>query len=373
MVQFGLGGVGRALIGQVLAAGERYPWLRYVGLGDRSGFLWRPTGWSAGELRDLLTAKTAGASLRQAWNAGPQAAGVFIHERLERGPAIVEPLLTVAGAGGLAVVDVTAERNTYPALLAARVAGAHLILCNKWPLAEDQERYDALLTAGTGRLQYETTVGAALPVLSTLDNLLLTGDTVQEIQAAISGTLGFVTSQIEAGRPFSAALRDAQTLGYTEPDPRDDLGGTDARRKALILARKLGMRGNMSDIMVESLVPPGLESVPLTEFWNGLRDVDAQYAARVAEAHAAGRVLRFLALVSRDGAQVGLQAVPRGGLAGSLTGTESLFVFKTARYGDQPLAVRGRGAGADITAAGVLADILAITPGRTARAGRTGR
>lgn len=368
IVQFGLGGVGRALIGQVLAAGDRYPWLRYVGLGDRSGFIWRPDGWSAGELRDLLAAKAGGASLRQAWSAGRQAAGVFSQERLERGAAIVEPLLTTAAGGGLTVVDVTAERNTYPALLAARAAGAHLVLCNKWPLAEEQDRYDALLAGGPGRLQYETTVGAALPVLSTLDGLLLAGDEVQEIQAAISGTLGFVTSQIEAGQPFSAALREAQTRGYTEPDPRDDLGGTDARRKALILARKLGLRGNMSDITVESLVPPGLESVPLAQFWDGLRSVDAQYAARVATAHAAGQVLRFLALVSRDEAQVGLQAVPRDGLAGSLTDTESLFVFKTRRYGDQPLAVRGRGAGAEITAAGVLADILAITPGRTARA-----
>ena len=374
IAQLGLGQVGRALIGHYLDAAGRYPWLRYLGLGDRSGFVWRPGGWGRAELRELLAAKAAGYSLRQFWTGLRNAEGEFVQERLDRGPGLVTRFAATWAGGSAVLVDVTAERNTYAAVLAARQAGAHLVLCNKWPLAEDQARYDALFASGPGRLLYETTVGAALPVISTLDTLLLAGDEVAEIQAAISGTLGYVTSRIEAGEPFSVALRDAQTQGYTEPDPRDDLGGVDARRKALILARKLGQRLDMADVRVESLVPPGLESVPLAEFWTGLREVDPAYAARVDAAAARGNVLRFLAVIDADGARVGLAEVPRAGLAGSLTGTESLFVFKTRRYGDQPLAVRGRGAGAGITAAGVLADILAIHPARAARVlhGRTG-
>jgi homoserine dehydrogenase len=368
IVQTGLGQVGRALIGQALAASERYPWIVYRGVGDRSGLVWRPQGWTPQELTDLLRAKDAGLSLRQYWNGRGAAEGVFVNERFDRGAAIVQPLAAAVAAGeDVALVDVTAERNAYAATLAARQAGAHVVLCNKWALAEDQARYDALLQAGPGRLQYETTVGAALPVLGVLDNLLRTGDEVTEIQAAISGTLGYVTSAIERGVPFSVALREAQALGYSEPDPRDDLGGIDARRKALILARKLGMRLDMADVAAASLVPEGLERTPLDAFWEGLRAQDADYAARVAAAAARGAALRFLAVINREGARVGLVEAPLDGLAGSLRGTESLFVFKTRRYGDQPLAVRGRGAGADLTASGVLADILAIHPERAAR------
>jgi homoserine dehydrogenase len=194
----------------------------------------------------------------------------------------------------------------------------------------------------------------------TLDRLLASDDKVTAIEAAISGTLGFVCSEIENGTAFSAALERAQSLGYTDPDPRDDLAGVDARRKALILARKLGMRLNMGDVEVESLVPQGLEDVTLDEFRERLPEADAWYMERVDMAAARGGVLRFLARIDGDGAKVSLQEVPKASIAGGLVGTESLFVFHTTRYGDSPIAVRGRGAGAEITAAGVLADIVTL-------------
>ncbi|HUS17064.1 MAG TPA: bifunctional aspartate kinase/homoserine dehydrogenase I, partial [Chloroflexia bacterium] len=359
IVQLGLGGVGQALIGHVLALGPRYPWLRYTALADRSGVAWQPGGWTADGLRALLAAKGEGRALCDAWPGLPANEGRFIPAGRDL-PAAVLPALTATGPGGSVLVDVTAERGIYPTVLAARAAGAHVVLCNKWALAEPQDRYDALLAAGPGRLLYETTVGAALPVLSTLDGLLQTGDEVTEIQASISGTLGYVTSRITEGIPFSTALREAQEQGYTEPDPRDDLAGIDARRKALILARKLGMRLDMADLRVDSLVPPGLEDVPQTAFWEALPAVDGAYARRAAVAHARGDVLRFLATIDGSGARVGLEEVPLASLPGTLTGTESLFVFHTRRYGAQPLAVRGRGAGAELTAAGVLSDLLTL-------------
>jgi homoserine dehydrogenase len=227
-------------------------------------------------------------------------------------------------------------------------------------LAEPIDLYDALVQGGSGRFLYETTVGAALPVINVLDGLLQTGDEVTAIDAAISGTLGYLSTQIQAGVPFSTALAEAQALGYTEPDPRDDLGGVDARRKALILARKLGMRLNMADIEVESLVPRGLDDISLRDFWQQLPSADPLYQAKVADAVSRGNVLRYLARIDASGASVALREVPIASLAGGLTGTESLFVFHTRRYGEQPLAVRGRGAGAVITASGVLGDVLRL-------------
>ncbi|MFL5731801.1 MAG: hypothetical protein ACJ78Q_01260, partial [Chloroflexia bacterium] len=361
IVQVGLGGVGQALVEQYLALTDRYPWLGYAGLADRSGLcLMLPGGWPAQELRAALEAKRRGEQLE-----------TFARER--EGQASFVPaaasglpdLGAFAGAGDVlaaetVVVDVTAERAAYDLMLAARQWGAHIVMCNKWALAEPTERWEALLGAGKGKMLYETTVGAALPVIGTLDRLLDTDDEVKSIEAAISGTLGFVCSEIQRGVAFSTALADAQARGFTEPDPRDDLGGIDARRKALILARKLGMRMDMGDVRVESLVPQGLEAVGLDEFWRRLPEADAGYAARVAESKERGNVLRFLARIDESGASVGLAETPENSLAGSLNGTESLFVFHTRRYGDQPLAVRGRGAGAEVTASGVLADILQI-------------
>jgi homoserine dehydrogenase len=338
---------------------SRYPWLGYAGLADRSGLCLMPGGWPEEELRAALETKRRGDTLME---FARQREG---QARFVPASASGLPDLRAVFAGGglareIAVVDVTAERAAYDTLLAARRRGAHVVMCNKWALAEPMDRYEALLNAGDGRMLYETTVGAALPVIGTLDRLLETGDEVHRIEAAISGTLGFVCSEIQRGAAFSAALAAAQTNGYTEPDPRDDLAGVDARRKALILARRLGARMDMEDVQAQSLVPAGLEGVSLDEFWRRLPEADAEYAARVAEAAARGNVLRFLARIEGGGASVGLAETPLDSLAGSLSGTESLFVFHTRRYGDQPLAVRGRGAGAELTASGVLGDILSL-------------
>jgi len=137
LVQMGLGQVGRSLIRQALAAGERYPWLVYRGAADRSGLVWRPQGWTRQDLTDLLRAKDAGQSLRQYWNGRGAAHGVFVNERFDRGAASVQPLAAAVAAGeDMALVDVTAERNAYAATLAAREAGAHVVLCNKWSLTK---------------------------------------------------------------------------------------------------------------------------------------------------------------------------------------------------------------------------------------------
>jgi homoserine dehydrogenase len=245
--------------------------------------------------------------------------------------------------------------------LSLRKAGHHIVLANKWPLAVPYPQYLDLWRSGDGFLLHEVTVGAALPIIRTLENLVATGDVIHDITASISGTMGYVTSAIQSGASFSQALSQAAQMGYTEPDPRLDLGGVDARRKALILARKIGEPIDLEDVSVTSLVPPELEKVSLDEFWARLLGEDARLRDLVEEAAGKGEVLRYLANIRPGSApHVGLVSVPADSVFASTRGTESLFAFSTSRYNEQPLVIRGQGAGGELTAGGVLADILSM-------------
>jgi len=160
------------------------------------------------------------------------------------------------------------------------------------------------------------------------------------------------------GRSFSEAVRTAMDLGYTEPDPRDDLCGLDVARKGLILGRLLGYSGELTDVAIESLVPESLRDVSKEEFLAQLPSIDETWERLVKEARDRGEVLRYRARATRGGVRVGLVGVPIGSPLGSLDGTDNLFVFTTARYRERPLVVSGPGAGAEVTAAGVLGDLL---------------
>jgi homoserine dehydrogenase len=160
---------------------------------------------------------------------------------------------------------------------------------------------------------------------------------------------------LSAGRPFSEAVREAMARGYTEPDPRDDLSGRDAARKGLILGRLLGYRG--APPKAEDLVPARLARLSLPEFLERLRSLDEDWARRVKREAAAGRVLRYLVVATKRSVRAYLAAVPAASPAGSLSGTRNLVSFTTRRYRDEPLVVTGPGAGAEVTAAGILNDI----------------
>ncbi len=228
---------------------------------------------------------------------------------------------------------------------------------NKKPLSAAWVEFTELTAHGETR--YEATAGAGLPVIATLQGLLDSGDTLARIEAAMSGTLGYLCSELEAGAPLSAAVRAAHRLGYTEPDPRDDLSGADVARKALILARTCGLPWEMSDIQAEPWFPSDLAAVSREEFMARLEELDGPFAERVAAARARGAALRYVATVTPAGASVGLRAVPADHPLASLRGPDNLFSFTTARYAERPLVVRGPGAGQAVTAAGVLADIVA--------------
>jgi aspartokinase/homoserine dehydrogenase 1 len=199
-----------------------------------------------------------------------------------------------------------------------------------------------------------------LPILDTYRKLVESGDRVSKIEGCLSGTLGFLLTEVEKGRPFSRSLRLAMERGYTEPDPRDDLSGADVGRKALILARLLGFGGEPGDVEVESLVPPRLRKIPRARFLERLEELDPAWEERVSRARSRRRVLRYLASVTRRRIQVRLAEVEPVSPFAGLSGTDNQVAFTTRRYRTNPLVIQGPGAGLAVTAAGIFNDVAEL-------------
>jgi|SRR5687768_2512755 len=350
----GKGNVGKALLRQL--SDMKAPFrqrgidLRVTAVVGKSAGLYVQGGIPDGTLGDLASGR---AKIEKA-KAGEGPAGGW-----------EEVTANIAASGGLGqiVVDATAEDD-------ARVHaewlkhGWHVVTANKRPLTGPLLHYDAML-AGRDRpeapcYRYEATVGAGLPIISTIQDMLATGDEVIDIRAAVSGTLGFLFSACEEGTPFSAAVAEAKARGYTEPDPRDDLSGADVARKALILARLLGQRKEMKDIPAESLVPEDLADVDTATFMKDLglhsRGIDDRFRDVARRKH----TLRYLLTVTPEDVRVGIEEVPAGLAFGARKGPENMFIIRTRRYNALPLVIRGPGAGAEVTAAGIFNDILRI-------------
>lgn len=264
------------------------------------------------------------------------------------------------------LVDCTAADGMEATYHAAFARGVHVVAANKKPLTIAWSERQRLLAAAKARhrfYRYETTVGASLPVIDTLMNLVRTGDRVDRVEGSLSGTLGYLSNAVTAGVPLSQAVREAKARGYTEPHPRDDLAGTDAARKALILARELGLAVELADVQVEPFVPAALLAEDeLPRFFAALERADAAFAERIAGLAREGQVLRYLARIdpSAGRVSVGPVAVPLAHPATRLRATEAFVAFSTERYAELPLVVQGAGAGGAVTAAGVLADVLQI-------------
>jgi len=256
----------------------------------------------------------------------------------------------------------------YPAWLAA---GIHVITPNKHAGAGPLERYRALRAAaavGGARFRYEATVGDGLQVISTLRDLIDTGDELLAVEGIFSGTLAWLFNKFDGGVPFSALVRQARELGYTEPDPRDDLSGTDVARKLVILAREAGRDLSLADVSVENLVPEPLRAYAAEELMARLDQLDAPIAARYAQARAREHVLRYVARLDDSGrASVGVVELPRSHAFSNLRLTDNVVLFSTRRYRENPLVVQGPGAGPEVTAAGVFADLLSVCASLGAR------
>jgi aspartokinase/homoserine dehydrogenase 1 len=273
------------------------------------------------------------------------------------------------------LVDCTAAEGMELVYAEAFARGIHVVAANKKPLTAPFAAYDALRQAARRHHvahHYETTVGASLPVIATLSDLVRTGDRVHRVEGSFSGSLGFITGEVMRGVPLSLAVRHARERGYTEPHPRDDLSGLDVARKALILARELGLRVDLEQVQVHPLVHHDLLGEPeLERFFADLAGYDAAFAASVEDLRARGRVLRYLARIDlapdtgEYRVRVGPIDLAPDHPAAGLRGAEAFVAFTTERYDEYPLVVRGAGAGGAVTAAGVLADILKI--GQTLR------
>jgi homoserine dehydrogenase len=334
----GKGNVGRAFLRQVAAArpalAARDVDLRVVGIAGRSSFLFLRAG-----IPDAVLRAAADGTAR-----------IEDHPRAEPhgGLADLAAALAARAMDGQTIVDVTAEDDADQHAAWLR-AGWNVVTANKKPLTAPIDRYDAIMAERSRpwspAYRFEATAGAGLPIFSTLRDMAATGDRIISVNGAVSGTLGFIFSACEDGARFADAVAEAKRLGYTEPDPRDDLAGTDVARKALIVARLMGSRLDLGDVAVESLVPDRVRE-----------DLDRRFL----DAAARGRTLRYLASVSADGVRVGVEEVGRESPFGGLKGPENMFVIRTARYDAAPLVIRGPGAGAEVTAAGVFADLLRI-------------
>jgi aspartokinase/homoserine dehydrogenase 1 len=208
---------------------------------------------------------------------------------------------------------------------------------------------------------YETNVGAALPVISTLRDLVNSGDKIVKIEAVLSGTLSFIFNTFNGKQPFSEVVKTAKAKGYTEPDPRDDLGCTDVARKILILARECGQELEFADIKINGFLPEScLKAATVDDFFKELEKNNDYFEVLRSKAAAEGKILRCIAKFENGKAEVGLQGVDANHAFYNLSGSDNIIAFTTLRYPIRPLVVRGSGAGAEVTAAGVFADIIRV-------------
>jgi bifunctional aspartokinase / homoserine dehydrogenase 1 len=240
----------------------------------------------------------------------------------------------------------------------------HIITPNKRANVLPWQRYKQLTELMKVRQKYflyETNVGAGLPIISTLQDLIASGDQIVKIEGMFSGTLSHLFNYYDGSRPFSVLVQEALGLGYTEPDPREDLSGDDVARKLLILARQIGLKMDMQDIGIENLVPRLLRKGIFTkEFFTKYSKYDDVMQRRLEQARTNGSVLRYVGVLQDGKASAGIKEVPENHMLASTKGSDNIIAFTTQRYSKTPLVVQGPGAGADVTAMGVFSDLLKL-------------
>jgi aspartokinase/homoserine dehydrogenase 1 len=341
----GVGNVGSAVLRQLLQ--QRHYLLskgfdvRVVGLANSKRFVVDPGGMNLAHWKETLHASPA--------RMDPDAFAQRLAAMQLTNAALVD--CTV----GPPIVD------AYPAFIEANL---HIITPNKWANALPWRRYAALIQLLERRRKhflFEANVGAGLPIVSTLRDLIASGDEIVRIEGILSGTLSYLFNTFDGSVPFSTLVRDAHRMGFTEPDPRDDLSGTDVARKLLILARLIGLTMDLGDVQVDSLVPRALARGRFSEeVLSGFARYDGRMAGRLAKASARGNVLRYVGLLENGRAKAGLKEYPRLHPVAAAKGSDNVIAFTTKRYARTPLVVQGPGAGADVTAMGVFSDILKL-------------
>jgi len=292
------------------------------------------------------------------------------------GQALADARAAPANTGGLppwaetealrhgdVLVDATASEIVADRHAEWLARGVHVVTANKLGSGGASIRARAITEAwraSGARYGDSATVGAGLPLLRSLRALVAGGDRIHRVEGVLSGSLAWLFNHYDGVRPFSHLVREARRLGYTEPDPRLDLSGEDVRRKLLILARAAGLSLSAEEVRVESLVPAGLAALPVEALDGALELLDAPLATRFKDACRNGEKLCFLGRFDADGARVGLQSLPAGHPLCGGSGTDNRVAIFSDRYPDQPLLIQGPGAGAEVTAAALLDDVLRI-------------
>ena len=263
------------------------------------------------------------------------------------------------------VIDCTTSANLPVHYTEWIERGIHVITPNKKAGTAPFAQYKRLMRAAKSygkHFLYETTVGAGLPIIGTLKDLIQTGDRIKRIEGIVSGTLAYLFATYDGTVPFSTLVREAKELGYTEPDPRDDLSGMDVARKTVILAREIGFEVEVGDIDIVSLVPEELKHAGLEQFMQQLTLIDESIEQLFKKASAQQCVLRYVGTVEQDGTcKVELGSYPMDHPFARARGTDNVVAFYTDRYSCQPLVIRGPGAGPEVTAGGVFADLLRLS------------
>ena len=358
LILVGVGQIARSFLTQLRA--QKYYFQNRLGIDfnlveliDSTGFVSAPDGLKDAEVDSILEAKAKGKGLKD----------------FRSGHKLKSPADAVREIGRYRlsrpiILDLSDGEDTIEALRAGIDVGCHVVLSNKKPIAGAWDVYEGLQRAALNaekEVLFEATVGAGLPILDTLRKLSETGDRVLRVEGCLSGTLGYVLTAMEQGARLSEAVAEAARLGFTEPDPLEDLSGRDVARKAVILSRLTGHRTEASDVLLEPLLPSSFEVPRGKNFFEALDAFDDEYASRIASARSKGEVLRYSATISGNEVTVGTTSFSAQSPFAGLKGTDNQVAFTTVRYRKQPLVVRGPGAGAEVTAAGVLADVLRIT------------
>ena len=260
-------------------------------------------------------------------------------------------------------VDCTASKEVaalYQSFLEHNVS---VVAANKIAASSNYDNYMRLKQTALARgviFRFETNVGAGLPIIGTINDLRNSGDRILKIEAVLSGTLNFIFNEISASVPFSETVRRAKEQGYSEPDPRIDLSGTDVIRKLVILTREAGYKVEQADVEKHLFVPDSYFHGSLDEFWENLPKLDADFEAKRQLLESEGKRWRFVAKMEGGKTQVALQAVDASHPFYNLAGSNNIVLLTTERYKEYPMQIQGYGAGAGVTAAGVFANIMSI-------------
>lgn len=260
-------------------------------------------------------------------------------------------------------VDCTASKEvalSYQEFLEHNIS---VIAANKIAASSDYDSYIKLKKTALGRgvkFRFETNVGAGLPIIGTINDLCNSGDKILQIEAVLSGTLNFIFNELSGSIPFSEAVKRAKEQGYSEPDPRIDLSGTDVVRKLVILTREAGYKVEVDDVKKQLFIPESFFNGTLEEFWNNLPQLDADFEMRRKKLESEGKRWRFVAKMEYGRTSVSLQEVEKGHPFYNLEGSNNIVMLTTERYKEYPMLIQGYGAGASVTAAGVFANIMSI-------------